>query len=162
MRQGIHEAGSGALAGAIVSASVRFVQAASGRDHVEGILLSLRDKTQDIIQTGTIYARHLNASLCECEQPQDFLREQLGGLSGIIEALSEIIAGRDILVHVHGYEVVNPFWSEDLQEALIGLNEEMEDIQETIALGLSGEFRDEVNEAIQGAQSAHAEPTKRD
>jgi hypothetical protein len=162
MMQGMRDTVPGALAGAIVSACVRFVQAASGQDHLESLLLSLRDKTQDVIQTGTLYARHLNASLCEREHPQDFLREQLGGLSGIIEALSGMIAGRDLLVRVHGYETVNPFWSEDLQESLIELNEEMEDIQETIALGLSSEFRNEVNEAIQGAQSAHGESTKRD
>jgi hypothetical protein len=79
----------------------------------------------------------------------------LGSISGMIEGLSCLIAHRDILMARRGRENVSPFWSDDLQDELMGLAEEMEDLQETIALGISAEFRRDVSEALQEAQSVN-------
>jgi len=146
---------SGPFAGAVVTASYQIVALDSALDRLDVQLLDLRDAIQAVIETGTCYVRMLNASLCAHECPLDFLRGNLVCISGFIKALSGLIDVRHVLILKRGKEGVSPFWSDDLQEDLVGLSEEMEDAQETIAFGLSVDFRHEVEDAIQGAQSAN-------
>lgn len=147
---------SGAFAAQAELATV--VGRAAERVDVDGKLLELHDLIKEILELGAPFTDRIHQALAAANPSDEDLRGVLLALSVIEKTLARVINGRNRYL---GTEALSAYWSEDLQDNLMELCDDLEDLQETIALRVNPEFRSEIAAALEEARSDRAERSGR-
>ena len=140
---------------------IRFIRAVERvRGFMEGVgtadardvkLLELYDRLSNVVALGTEYALLISQSLAISP---DLADEELSILLLMTtrskEDVSFLIGRRDKIV-----EADSTFWPQDLQDRLLELEEQLDDLQETVALRLSPEFNKQLESSIEESPSCH-------
>lgn len=119
---------------------------------IEGSLLDLHDSLKSVCLNAEPFRALFHEKLTEDNISDRELQSLLGALSLIHKALSFIIDRRRELESQEP-DMLATYWPEDLQDQLIDHVENLEDLEETIALRLSPEFQSEIAAALEEAKT---------
>ena len=124
---------------------------ATATNPVEIKLLNIYDKLRDLCETGEAFRKKLSRSLVEENLTEETLRSNLAVVSLVGEGLRILLKARACFEQKYG-EDLPPSWPDEFQNCLSDLNDELEDLGETIALRLNVEFQGMIETAIAEAR----------
>lgn len=122
-------------------------------DELESVFLDFHDNLKEVVeQLGPQFIEEMNVSFAVKRYSEDELRQALAFVSTIRGAVEKLGSSREILREKHE-GLVATYWSQELQDQLLEFEDGLEDLEETITLGLSPEFRREIGVAMEEANA---------
>lgn len=113
-----------------------------GVEDSAGALLDIHDSLAAIVAAGRQFVASFRAILLTPDLPKAHQEALLVSAEMFRAALADVLERRTLLLRVH--PEATPFWPESLADEMADVLEDLEDLVETMALGLSAEFRAQI------------------